>query len=49
VNPESDARYRDYWGSYHELMARRGVTPEVARTTIRTNTHRHRRGDGPSG
>ncbi len=38
VNPESDARYRDYWGSYHELMARRGVTPEVARTTIRTNT-----------
>jgi malate dehydrogenase (oxaloacetate-decarboxylating)(NADP+) len=38
VNPESDARYRDYWGTYHELMGRRGVPPEVARTTIRTNT-----------
>jgi malate dehydrogenase (oxaloacetate-decarboxylating)(NADP+) len=38
VNPESDARYRDYWTTYHELLARRGVTPEVARTTIRTNT-----------
>jgi len=38
VNPESDTRYRDYWETYHELMARRGVTPEVARTTIRTNT-----------
>jgi malate dehydrogenase (oxaloacetate-decarboxylating)(NADP+) len=38
VNPESDARYRDYWGTYHGLLSRRGVTPEVARTTIRTNT-----------
>ncbi|GGW37465.1 phosphate acetyltransferase [Gemmobacter lanyuensis] len=38
VNPESDARYRDYWGSYHELMARRGVTPDLARAILRTNT-----------
>jgi malate dehydrogenase (oxaloacetate-decarboxylating)(NADP+) len=38
VNPESDARYREYWETYHALLARRGVTPEVARTTIRTNT-----------
>ncbi len=38
VNPESDSRYRDYWGSYHELMARRGVTPDIARAVMRTNT-----------
>ena len=38
VNPENDPRYRDYWGSYHELMARRGVTPDLARAIMRTNT-----------
>ncbi|MBF9035071.1 NADP-dependent malic enzyme [Rhodobacterales bacterium HKCCE2091] len=38
VNPESDARYRDYWGTYHELMQRRGVTPDLARAVMRTNT-----------
>ena len=38
VNPENDARYRDYWGSYHELMARRGVSPDLARAIMRTNT-----------
>ncbi|MEZ5772464.1 MAG: NADP-dependent malic enzyme [Defluviimonas denitrificans] len=38
VNPENDPRYRDYWGSYHDLMARRGVTPDLARAIMRTNT-----------
>ncbi|ABL70316.1 MULTISPECIES: NADP-dependent malic enzyme [Paracoccus] len=38
VNPENDPRYRDYWGTYHELMARRGVTPDIARAIMRTNT-----------
>ncbi|MGV8950731.1 MAG: NADP-dependent malic enzyme [Cypionkella sp.] len=38
INPESDHRYRDYWGSYHELMARRGVTPDIARAVMRTNS-----------
>ncbi|MGB8811669.1 MAG: NADP-dependent malic enzyme [Paracoccaceae bacterium] len=38
INPESDRRYRDYWGSYHELMARRGVTPDIARAVMRTNS-----------
>ena len=38
VNPENDPRYRDYWESYHELMARRGVTPDLARAIMRTNT-----------
>ena len=38
VNPESDARYREYWTTYYEIMKRRGVSPDVARATIRTNT-----------
>ncbi|MEZ5796930.1 MAG: NADP-dependent malic enzyme [Paracoccaceae bacterium] len=38
VNPESDSRYRDYWSTYHELMERRGITPDVARAVLRTNT-----------
>ncbi len=38
INPESDHRYRDYWGSYHELMARQGVTPDIARAVMRTNS-----------
>ncbi|UMA65411.1 NADP-dependent malic enzyme [Roseivivax marinus] len=38
VNPENDPRYRDYWETYHQLMARRGVTPDLARAIMRTNT-----------
>ncbi|MEM7732204.1 MAG: NADP-dependent malic enzyme [Pseudomonadota bacterium] len=38
VNPEDDPRYRDYWRSYHEIMKRRGVTPDLARMIMRTNT-----------
>jgi len=38
VNPENDPRYREYWGTYHELMARRGVTPDLAKAIMRTNT-----------
>ena len=38
VNPESDPRYRDYWTAYHTLMERKGVTPDIARAVMRTNT-----------
>ncbi len=38
VNPNDDPRYRDYWETYHRLMARRGVTPDLARAIMRTNT-----------
>ncbi|WP_281823735.1 NADP-dependent malic enzyme [Jannaschia rubra] len=38
VNPESDPRYRDYWETYHSLMARRGMAPDLARAVMRTNT-----------
>ncbi|AXI45403.1 NADP-dependent malic enzyme [Sulfitobacter sp. SK012] len=38
VNPENDPRYRDYWETYHALMARQGVSPDIARAVMRTNT-----------
>ncbi|WP_420862446.1 NADP-dependent malic enzyme [Algirhabdus cladophorae] len=38
INPEKDDRYREYWGSYHRLMARKGVSPDLARAIMRTNT-----------
>ena len=38
VNPEDDPRYRDYWTSYHEKMSRRGITPDLAKAIMRTNT-----------
>jgi malate dehydrogenase (oxaloacetate-decarboxylating)(NADP+) len=38
VNPEHDPRYRDYWMAYHKLMARDGVTPDLAKAIMRTNT-----------
>ena len=38
INPEDDPRYRDYVELLIELVGRRGVTPEAARTMVRTNT-----------
>jgi malate dehydrogenase (oxaloacetate-decarboxylating)(NADP+) len=35
VNPEDDARFRQYWESYHRLNARNGVTPEMAKAQVR--------------
>ncbi|MEM7668282.1 MAG: NADP-dependent malic enzyme [Pseudomonadota bacterium] len=37
-DPTDDPRYNEYWGTYHEIMQRRGVTPDLARTIMRTNT-----------
>ncbi len=35
VNPEDDARFRQYWEAYHHLNARNGVTPDVAKASVR--------------
>ena len=35
VNPEDDTRFRQYWEAYHRLNARDGVTPEMAKSTVR--------------
>ncbi|MBT3765981.1 MAG: NADP-dependent malic enzyme [Rhodospirillaceae bacterium] len=37
-DPQDDPRYGDYWRQYHSLMERKGVSPDAARTIIRTNT-----------
>jgi len=38
INPEDDPRYRDYVSLFHSLVGRNGVTPDTARTIVRTNT-----------
>jgi malate dehydrogenase (oxaloacetate-decarboxylating)(NADP+) len=38
TNPEDDPRFRDYVDEYFSLVGRRGVTPEAARTIVRTNS-----------
>ncbi len=38
INPEDDPRYRDYVTLFHSLVGRSGVTPDIARTIVRTNT-----------
>ena len=35
VNPEDDTRFRHYWETYHRLNARDGVTPDMAKATVR--------------
>ena len=35
VNPEEDARFRQYWEAYHHRMARNGVSVEAAKATVR--------------
>jgi malate dehydrogenase (oxaloacetate-decarboxylating)(NADP+) len=35
-DPESDPRYHEYWTLYHRLTERKGITPDDARTIVRT-------------
>ena len=35
VNVEQDHRYRDFWQTYHALMARKGVTVQIAKIEMR--------------
>jgi malate dehydrogenase (oxaloacetate-decarboxylating)(NADP+) len=38
VNPDQDARYREYWQEYHRVMQRRGVTAQYAKLEMRRRT-----------
>jgi malate dehydrogenase (oxaloacetate-decarboxylating)(NADP+) len=38
VNPEHDARYREYWQAYHQLTERHGVTAQYAKLEMRRRT-----------
>jgi malate dehydrogenase (oxaloacetate-decarboxylating)(NADP+) len=35
VSTENDHRYRDYWQTYHQLTARKGVTEQIAKIEMR--------------
>ncbi len=37
INPSHDPRYDKYWGAYHDLMERRGVTEPTARNLVRSS------------
>ena len=37
IDPSDDPRYDKYWGAYHELMERRGVTEPTARNLVRSS------------
>jgi malate dehydrogenase (oxaloacetate-decarboxylating)(NADP+) len=37
INPDDDPRYRTYVQTYVQAAGRRGVTPDAARTLVRTN------------
>jgi malate dehydrogenase (oxaloacetate-decarboxylating)(NADP+) len=37
INPEDDPRYRDYVQTHVEAAGRHGITPDAARTLVRTN------------
>jgi malate dehydrogenase (oxaloacetate-decarboxylating)(NADP+) len=38
IDPEEDPRFHTYWQAYHDLMGRTGVSPDFAKTIVRTNT-----------
>ncbi len=38
IDPNNDSRYQTYWRAYHQLMQRKGVSPEAAKFHVRTNT-----------
>jgi malate dehydrogenase (oxaloacetate-decarboxylating)(NADP+) len=38
INPEDDPRYKDYVATLVEVAGRRGVTPDSARTLVRTSS-----------
>ena len=37
IDPSDDPRYDRYWGAYHSLMERRGVTEPTARNLVRSS------------
>ncbi len=37
IDPSDDPRYDRYWGAYHALMERRGVTEPTARNLVRSS------------
>lgn len=39
IDPNNDSRYQTYWRAYHQLMERKGVSPEAANSTSEQTQH----------
>ncbi len=37
VNPQHDDRFKRYWGEYHRILGRQGVSPEEAKTVVQSS------------
>ncbi len=38
VDPSDDPRFKDYWMEYHSIRRRHGVSPDLAKAILRTNS-----------
>ncbi|MBP9753050.1 MAG: NADP-dependent malic enzyme, partial [Proteobacteria bacterium] len=38
IDPAFDERFNAYWTYYHTLVGRKGISPAIAKTIVRTNT-----------
>ena len=38
VDPNDDPRYNQYWTTYHRLTERKGISSDLAKTLVRTNS-----------
>jgi malate dehydrogenase (oxaloacetate-decarboxylating)(NADP+) len=38
IDPNNDTRFPTYWHTYHVLMERKGITPDIAKMHVRTNS-----------
>ena len=38
INPQSDPRYKELWQEYHHLRGRQGITPEIAKQRLMTDS-----------
>jgi malate dehydrogenase (oxaloacetate-decarboxylating)(NADP+) len=38
VNPDDDSRFRQYWQAFHQIMGRRGFSPEAAKAAVRRSS-----------
>jgi malate dehydrogenase (oxaloacetate-decarboxylating)(NADP+) len=38
VNPDSDPRYKELWQEYHHMRGRQGITPEIAKQRLRSDS-----------
>ena len=38
TNPDDDPRFNEYWQQYHQIMARKGISPPAAKAIVRSRS-----------